>query len=115
STFTLTLPVGVMPRSKPVLDVPSRAGEQVILVALDGPVERRIVAETLRSLGFDAVECNLTDAHRIVRGPRAPSRPFSTLLVGGESGVESARHLLETMRQGDKSAVRGVVLIEPAS
>jgi CheY-like chemotaxis protein len=116
STFTLNLALGVMPRNRPVLDVPSRTGEpQLILVALDGPVERRIVAETLRSLGFDAMESNVTDSLRLLRGPRAPSRPFSTLLVGGESGIEAARHLLETMRQGDKSAVRGVVLIEPAS
>jgi two-component system, sensor histidine kinase and response regulator len=116
STFTLTLPVGVMPKSRPVLDIPSQTGEpQLILVALDGPVERRIVAEILRSLGFDAVESNVADAHRLVRGPRAPSRPFSTLLVGGESGVEAARLLLESLRSGDKSAVRGVVLIEPAS
>jgi signal transduction histidine kinase/ActR/RegA family two-component response regulator len=116
STFTLRLPVGTMSRSRPVLDVPQRTGEpQLILVALDGPVERRIVAEILRSLGFDAMESNVADAHRLLRGPRAPSRPFSTLLVGGESGVEATRHLLETMRRGDKGAVRGVVLIEPAS
>ncbi len=116
STFTLSLTAGVMPLSRPVLDVPTRAGEpQVILVALDGPVERRIVAEVLRSLGFDAVESSIADAHRLTRGSRGPARRFSTLLIGGESGVETARHLLETLRDGDKSAVRGVVLIEPSS
>ncbi|ODT22571.1 MAG: hypothetical protein ABS54_11265 [Hyphomicrobium sp. SCN 65-11] len=116
STFSLSLSVGIKPQNRPVLEVPSRIGEpQLILVALDGPVERRIVAEILRSLGFDAIESNVADAHRLVRGPRAPSRPFSTLLVGGESGVDGARHLLEAMRRGDKSAVRGVVLIEPSS
>jgi signal transduction histidine kinase/CheY-like chemotaxis protein len=116
STFTLSLTAGVMPLSRPVLDVPAREGEpQVILVALDGPVERRIVAEVLRSLGFDAVESSIADAHRLMRGPRGSARRFSTLLIGGESGVETARHLLETLREGDKSAVRGVVLIEPSS
>jgi len=116
STFTLSLTVGVMPRSRPVLDVPLETGEpQLVLVALDGPVERRIVAEVLRSLGFEAMESNVADAHRLVRGPRAPGRPFDALLVSGESGVEAARHLLEALRQGDENPVRGVVLIEPAS
>ncbi len=116
STFTLSLTAGVMPRSRPVLDVPTRAGEpQVILVALDGPVERRIVAEVLRSLGFEAVESSVADAHRLTRGPRAPMRRFSALLIGGESGIEAARQLLDALRQGDKSTVRGVVLIEPSS
>lgn len=116
STFTLSLPVGVMPLSRPVLDVPTRAGEpQVILVALDGPVERRIVAEVLRSLGFEAVESSVADAHRLTRGPKAQARRFSALLIGGESGVEPARHLLEGLRDGDKGRVRGVVLIEPSS
>jgi signal transduction histidine kinase/CheY-like chemotaxis protein len=116
STFTLSLPVGVMPLSRPVLDIPTRAGEpQLILVALDGPVERRIVAEVLRSLGFEAVESSVADAHRLIRGSKAQARRFSTLLIGGESGVEPARHLLEALRDGDKAVVRGVVLIEPSS
>lgn len=116
STFTVSLPVGVMPLSRPVLDVPTRAGEpQVILVALDGPVERRIVAEVLRSLGFEAIESSVADAHRLTRGPRGSGRRFSALLIGGESGVESSRHLLEALRDGDKGRVRGVVLIEPSS
>ena len=116
STFTLTLPVGVEPTSRRVLDMPTDSeAQQLVLVALDGPVERRVVAEVLRSLGFEAVETNVADAHRLIRGPRAPTRPFTTLLVGGESGVEAARRLLEHLRAGDKGAVRGVVLIEPSS
>jgi two-component system, sensor histidine kinase and response regulator len=116
STFTLTLRVGVKAKSRPVLDVPLRSEpQQLVLVALDGPVERRVVAEVLRSLGFEAIETSVTDALRYTRGPRAPARAFSTLLVGGDSGVDAARHLLETLRAGDKSAVRGVVLIEPSS
>jgi two-component system, sensor histidine kinase and response regulator len=116
STFTLTLRVGVRAKSRPVLDIPSRTEpQQLVLVALDGPVERRVVAEVLRSLGFEAIETSVADALRVTRGPRAPARPFSTLLVGGESGVDAARHLLEKLREGDKGAVRGVVLIEPSS
>jgi len=116
STFTLTLRVGVKAKSRPVLDIPSRTEpQQLVLVALDGPVERRVVAEILRSLGFEAIETSVADALRFTRGPRAPARPFSTLLVGGDSGVDAARHLLDKLRAGDKSAVRGVVLIEPSS
>ena len=116
STFTLTLRVGVKAKSRPVLDIPLRTNPQeLVLVALDGPVERRVVAEILRSLGFEAIETSVADALRVIRGPRAPARPFSTLLVGGESGVDAARSLLEKLRGGDKSAVRGVVLIEPSS
>ncbi len=116
STFTLTVNVGVKSRSRPVLDIPAHAATgQLVLVALDGPVERRIVAETLRSLGFEPIETSVAEAHRYISGPRAPARAFSTLLVGGDSGVEAARHLLESLRQGDKAAVRGVVLIEPSN
>jgi PAS domain S-box-containing protein len=116
STFTLTLRVGVKAKSRPVLDIPSwTEPQQLVLVALDGPVERRVVAEILRSLGFEAIETSVADALRFTRGPRAPARPFSTLLVGGDSGVDAARHLLDKLREGDKSAVRGVVLIEPSS
>ena len=116
STFTLTLRVGVKAKSRPVLDIPSRTEpQQLVLVALDGPVERRVVAEILRSLGFEAIETSVAAALRFTRGPRAPARPFSTLLVGGDSGVDAARHLLDKLRAGDKSAVRGVVLIEPSS
>ncbi len=116
STFTLALPVGVKSRGRPVLDVSTHAGAgQLVLVALDGTVERRIVAEVLRSLGFEPVETSVSEAHRFISGPRAPARAFNTLLVGGDSGVEAARRLLESLRKGDKSAVRGVVLIEPSS
>jgi PAS domain S-box-containing protein len=116
STFTLTLPVGVEATSRRVLDLPAEgATQQSVLVALDGPVERRIVAEVLRSLGFQAVETNVADAYRAIRGPKAVSHRFTTLLVGGESGIEAARHLLEHLRAGDKGAVRGVVLVEPSN
>lgn len=116
STFTLTLPIGVEPSGPSVIDMPTDSeAQQLVLVALDGPVERRVVAEVLRSLGFEAIETNVSDAYRLIRGPRAPSRPFTTLLVGGESGVEAARRLLEHLRDGDKAAVRGVVLIEPSN
>ena len=116
STFTLTMRVGIKAKSRPVLNIPRRIEpQQLVLVALDGPVERRVVAEILRSLGFEAIETSVADALRVTRGPRAPARPFSTLLVGGESGVDAARGLLDVLRAGDKSAVRGVVLIEPSS
>jgi len=111
STFTVRLCLDVVPQARPVLvPNPGNVGRHV-LVVIDGPIERREIAETLGDMHIAVDATAGPDARSVIEGA-ARRYSYDAVLVDACIGPADAADLLRRVRSISGRPVRGVVLID---
>jgi CheY-like chemotaxis protein len=83
-----------------------------VLLALDGPMERRALRLSLEGAGIPSEEGTIEQAPVLVTAAEAAGEPFTTLLVDGRCGCGTAAQLLRRAREAAGSrAVQGIVVL----
>ena len=115
SVFTARLRLGVAETARPLLSLhvsPKTADACRVLLALDTPLERRVLAESLATLGLTAGTVATSDADIAIAKAAGDLRAFDAILVDAGAGAGRARQLLAAARAASTRPVRGVVLID---
>ncbi len=113
STFHASLSLKAAAGSSPALAAvaPEIAGRRVLIVS-DRRIERRVLLETLHSVGISGAECGLVEAEaRLGRAGHA-GRAFDTIIADASIGASGARALIEAAEAFADRPVRGIVLID---
>jgi CheY-like chemotaxis protein len=112
STFTAILRLKCAAEGRPQAVVPSSLAHHV-LVALDGPVERRGLRLVLEGAGIPIEEGTVDTAGDFISSAAKAGEPFTTLLVDGRAGCPAASALLAKARAA--GSVQGIVVLDTAA
>jgi PAS domain S-box-containing protein len=104
STFVVRLPLQAEERSRPLLDTSGSDLPALVALALQRPLERQVLNETLESFGTRVA---IADPNGSPDAETPDAIVIDTLL-----GLEAAKALLETVRQGAARPVKGLILID---
>jgi PAS domain S-box-containing protein len=112
STFTARIVLQTVAGARPVLARPAdaMAHKRVLVVLADG-VERRVLSETLESIGVSTVGACGHEAEAVIDGAQQGEAPFDVVLVDANLGVQRGGELLAYARARTIRCLRGVVLI----
>ena len=112
SAFTARLKLGIAETACPLLLRHGKGETSRVLLALDTPLERGVLAESLQSLDIPASIVSTPDADGVIAGAHAEGRAFDAILVDAGAGASRARQILAQARAVSRRPVRGVVLID---
>jgi PAS domain S-box-containing protein len=104
STFVVRLPLQAEDRSRPLLDTSDADLPALVALALQRPLERQVLNETLESFGTRVA---IADPDGSPDAETPDAIVIDTLL-----GLDAAKALLETVRQGAVRPVKGLILID---
>ena len=90
----------------------AKSATRHVLVAVDRPLERLSLAESLCALGVKAEAMATADALTVFDRLTRERPGFDTLLVDAEAGPEAAGRLLAAARCRTGHAVKGIILID---
>ncbi len=112
SVFTARLELGIADTARSLL--PPRSGDETcrVLLALDTPLERRVLADSLQALGVSATVAATGSAGPAIAAATAGNRPFDAILIDARCGAGEASKILSDVRATSNAPVRGVVLID---
>ncbi len=110
TTFAATVRLVVADGSLPIMLRDSNHTGRKVLLALDGPIERRELADSLRQLGISTESTSTKNA--VAELAEAEATSPDAVLVDAAAGAADAGRLLERARYGAARPVRGVVLID---
>ena len=112
SVFTARLKLGIAETARPLLLRHAGSETFQVLLALDTPLERDVLAESLRSIGIAADATPAVQADAAIAGANAADRAYDAILVDAGAGADRARKILAQARAASHRPVRGVVLID---
>ena len=115
SVFTARLRLGVAETARPLLSLhvsPKSPDACRVLLALDTPLERRVLAESLTALGVTVGIASTAETEAAIASAAGDRRAFDAILVDAGAGADRARQLLSAARVASQRPVRGVVLID---
>ncbi len=91
-------------------------GSHHVLLALDRPVECRALRLSLEGAGIPVEEGAIATVGELVGAAVAAGEPFTTVLVDGRAGRETAGRLLTQARQAaPERQVQGIIVLDTAA
>lgn len=112
SVFTARLVLGIADTACSLLPPRSAVETCRVLLALDTPLESRVLADSLQSLGVFATTAETVSAGTAIAAAHAKARPFDAVLIDARCGAVHASKILSDVRATSNDPVRGVVLID---
>ena len=110
TTFAATVRLIVADGALPIMHRDTNQFGRKVLLALDGPIERRELSDSLQQLDILAESASTKDAIAVLS--EAGTTSPDAVLVDAAAGAVAAGRLLELARKGASRPARGVVLID---
>jgi PAS domain S-box-containing protein len=116
STFTAVVRLKLSPEAARPAEIKPATVAQHVLLALDGPIERRALQLSLQGADIPVEECPIAEAGEMIGAAAGAGEPFSTLLLDGRKGRETAARLLAGARAvAPGQAVQGIIVLDTAA
>ena len=111
SAFTARLTVEAADGAGAVLVPQPSCNDRRVLLAIDAPLERAVLADSLAALHVASENATTEVAAAAIAAARRKGQAFDTVLVDASAGATVAGAILTAARQTTLRPVRGVVLI----